>query len=195
MPSRSSLTLVISTLASIAFFRCNANSAETAIDHATHVIDWIVSNDGFYSPKLEFRRSSPDDPKSLPGLFTSSDVSKGEVIFILPHKLLITSDVDGTGEESEDICDTTRNLIKQYKLGEESEYWPYVNYVMDDRHHGDLPCDWSDEGKDLLESIIPHELLPDLQATEISYKEDCDVDEDDVGPLQQFVYLNVVRRR
>jgi hypothetical protein len=188
------LFLVLSALSGI-FFLGNANADETPIDHAKSQIDWIVSNDGFYSPKLEFRRLSPEDPTSPSGLFTSRDISKGEVLIVLPRKLFVTSDVDETGEESEDTCDTVRNLIKQHKMGEESEYWPYVSYVMDDRHKGDLPCDWSDDGKDLLESIIPHELLPGLDATDILYEEECDVDEDDVGTLEQFAYLNVLRRR
>mmetsp|Transcript_37191 Transcript_37191/g.81434 ORF Transcript_37191/g.81434 Transcript_37191/m.81434 type:complete len:1243 (-) Transcript_37191:215-3943(-) len=187
------LFLVLSALSGI-FFLGNANADETPIDHAKRQIDWIVSNDGFYSPKLEFRRLSPEDATSPSGLFTSRDVSKGEVLIVLPRKLFVSSDVDGTGEESEDTCDTVRNLIKQHKMGEESEYWPYVSYVMDDRHKGDLPCDWSDDGKDLLESIIPHELLPHLDATEISYEEECGVDEDDVGTLEQFAYLSVLRR-
>lgn len=191
-----SVVMLAAALVSSIFFLCSANADETPIDHAQRQIDWIVANDAFYSPKLEFRRLSPDDPASSPsGLFASSDVSTGEVLITLPRKLFVTSDVDGTGEESEDICDTVRNLIKQYKLGEESEYWPYVNYVMDDRHKGDLPCDWSEDGKNLLESIIPDQLVPDLEATDISYAEICDVDEDFVGPLDRFAYLNVLRRR
>lgn len=167
----------------------------TNIDHAQSQVDWVKANGGYFNPKIEFHHLNPDDPTSSPsGLFVKDDVAKGEVLMIIPQKCLLRSSEDDATLES--TCDTVRNLVAQYKLGDKSEYWPYVRYIMDDRHRGDLPSEWSEEGKELLESIIPAELLPEFNATDVSFVTDCAVDpsEEEVGPLQEFAHLAVLRR-
>ena len=46
-------------------------------------------------------------------------------------------------------CGTIRNLIKEMKLGDDSDYAPYVNYIID-QNATSLPSFWSDAGKAFL---------------------------------------------
>ena len=172
-----------------------ASNDSTNIDHAQSQVDWVKANGGYFNPKIEFRHLDPDDPTSSPsGLFVNDDVAKGEVLMIIPQKCLLRSSEDDAMLES--TCDTVRNLVAQYKLGDKSEYLPYVRYIMDDRHRGDLPSEWSEEGKELLVSIIPAELLPEFNATDVSFVTECaaDPNEEEVGPLQEIAHLAVLRR-
>lgn len=170
-------------------------AAASEPDHAQSQVNWVLANGGYFNPKLEFHHLDPDDPSSLPsGLFVNDDVTEGEVLMIIPQKCLLKSSEDD--ETLESICDTVRNLVAQYKLGEEGHYWPYVRYIMDDRHRGDLPSEWSKEGRELLESIIPAQVLPKFNATDVSFVADCEVDPDEegTGPLEEFANLAVLRR-
>jgi len=172
-----------------------ASNDPEVIDHAQSQVDWLKANGGYFNPKIVFRHLDPDDPTSSPsGLFVDGDVAEGEVLMIIPHKCLLKSSEED--ETLQSTCDTVRNLVSQYKLGEKSHYWPYVRYVMDDRHRGDLPSEWSKEGKELLESIIPAEALPGFNATDASFVRECEADpnEEEVGPLQEFSHLAVLRR-
>ena len=173
-----------------------AASEPDVIDHhAQNQVNWVQANGGYFNPKLEFHHLDPDDTSSSPsGLFVNNDVAEGEVLMIIPQKCLLKSSEDD--ETLESICDTVRNLVAQYKLGEEGHYWPYVRYIMDERHRGDLPSEWSKEGRELLESIIPAGLLPEFNATDVSFVAHCEVDQDEegAGPLEEFAHFAVLRR-
>lgn len=170
-----------------------AASVTDVIDHAQSQVDWVLANGGYFNPKLEIGHLDPDDPSSSPsGIFVNDDVAEGEVLMIIPHKCLLKSSEDD--ETLESTCETIRNLVAQYKLGEESRYWPYVRYIMDERHKGDLPWGWSKEGKELLESIIPAEVLPEFDATAISLGCEVHPGKEDAGPLEESAHLAVLRR-
>ena len=189
------LCLLLGVLQKLLALAVAAAAASEPIDHAQNQVKWVLANGGYFNPKLEFHHLDPDDPSSSSsGLFVNDDVTEGEVLMIIPQKCLLKSSEDD--ETLESICDTVRNLVAQYKLGEEGHYWPYVRYIMDERHREDLPSEWSKEGRELLESIIPAEVLPEFNATDVSFVANCEVDpdEEDTGPLEEFAHLAVLRR-
>ena len=64
-------------------------------------------------------------------------------------------DIDKEDEEEEEEeenyydsyhCATIHNLIDEMKLGDESHYDLYVNYLLNEPW-GELPSAWSEEGK------------------------------------------------
>jgi len=155
-----------------------------AVDHVDAQIEWIRSKGGIFSSKLEIKRFFVDDPDSPSGLFTKEDVSRGETLMVIPKACLLTSG------GSEETCDTVRNLADEFKLKEESKFWPYVNWVFDPRFKGDLPVTWSGKGKQLLETIVGEELFPHVSLTGIP--EYCWSSPPE--PLEFEAYLAVLRR-
>ena len=69
------------------------------------------------------------------------------------------------------ICDTIQNLITEIRLGADSEFSPYVRFLLD-QEYVQLPSVWSQAGKDLLSHIL-EDGLPSLWATEWSLSEKC----------------------
>lgn len=144
---------------------CSASNSKVNLGQAQ--IEWLRSRGGFFHSKLELQPLFKDDPSNSPvGVFTTADIRKNETLMILPQKCLLTA--EGSG----DICDTTRNLMKQRKLSDESEFAAYVNYIFDGKHKGHLPSSWSDAGKELIHTVVGRELPPD-HLTDISFEEHC----------------------
>eukprot|EP00957_Ditylum_brightwellii_P071372 5426024-Ditylum_brightwellii.AAC.1 len=52
------------------------------------------------------------------------------------------------------------------KLGSESDYAPYVEYLLDSQPPGQIPSAWSDAGKALLEEVLGRDrVLPPFHPT------------------------------
>ena len=51
-------------------------------------------------------------------------------------------------------------MHRQFLLGDESEYAPYINYLKN-QPRGRIPSEWTDAGKHLLRAILDHEDLFD----------------------------------
>lgn len=58
------------------------------------------------------------------GVFARDDIKKGETLMVIPQAYLVTSG------GSKDMCDTACNLVKERKLGKDSKYLPYIDYVL-----------------------------------------------------------------
>ena len=119
------------------------------VNHAEAQIDWVLSHEGgFFSPKLKFQPLNETDPKSTMGVFATENIQKDETLMVIPSACFLTS--EGTGNE----CDTARNLMKERELKSKSKYAPYLDYVFDARHKGQVPSEWSSAGKKLIQTII-----------------------------------------
>lgn len=53
------------------------------------------------------------------------------------------------------IYTALRELYDQFKLGDESKYAPYINYLKN-QPRGRIPSEWTDAGKKLLKTILDH---------------------------------------
>ncbi len=165
-------------------------------EHAAKLISWINEEKGFFSPKLEMRRMDPDDPTSFFGMFAKGDFRQGDLMIRVPPQMILDS--DGFEEHLAMNCGTARNLAKQLKLGNESAYAPYVNYLWDTQPPGQLPSAWSDAGQKLFTKVLKRETgggtfppSEPLSWIEEDWYDDCDGTAD---PTDEYAALLVVQR-
>jgi hypothetical protein len=111
------------------------------------LFDWVELGGGYIHPSLEL--SSGDDPAwVVRGVFATSPIRRGEMIFSLPPNVLMCS----TRHENEQ-CELIDMLTEEFRLGEDSRYWPYVSYLSD--HEVQFPAVWNELELDLLSGMYP----------------------------------------
>ena len=155
----------------------------TAFDHAQAQVDWIRRKGGFFHDKLSFHQdvassgaagssaSSSSSSSVVRGVYVTADIPEGEILMSIPNECLLKS-MWGTGYD----CDTVRNLVRQRRLGAESEFAPYVNYLFDAAHAPGtppLPSAYSDAGKRLLESVLGIEMPTSSTMTKKTWESQC----------------------
>eukprot|EP00978_Attheya_sp_CCMP212_P047318 scaffold421305_cov50-Attheya_sp.AAC.1 len=125
------------------------------------LIEWIRSHkDGIVSEKLEIRRADPKDAASGHAIFIKESIKKGELLYSIPWDLIITPD-DGSYQATAFSCATTRTLIQEAKKGKESYFYPYLRVFEEwDRYKAPLIEDWTEPGKNLLETVTGTRLPP-----------------------------------
>jgi len=173
-----------SVMWSILFTLTVIGTVAADIYHAEAQIEWVRSHGGFFSPKIELQRINKTNPDSAMGVFVTEEVSENETLMMIPHTCVLTTD------ESEDGCDAAQNLVKERRLKNESRYAPYLDYVFDPGHKGQIPSEWSEMGKKLLKTIVGRELTP-YDMADISFQDECDGSGD---PLEEEAYFIVIKR-
>lgn len=136
-------------------------SIVTATSHATQsdIISWVRSKGGSFSEKLEIRKHQ----MGYMGVFATSDISAKETLFNIPHECYIqvfdeaeNMDLDeledATGPYYNNLCKLAHKLMEEMKLGESSEFAPYIAYLKTQKS-GQLPANWSQAGKDTIRKI------------------------------------------
>ncbi|GFH51187.1 hypothetical protein CTEN210_07663 [Chaetoceros tenuissimus] len=147
----------ITVLTAVATFGLSGVNAEAdkAQYHNEALFKWVKSSNGFIHPSLEMRRADPSDSTSMFGLFATGDIKEDTQLFNIPSKLVMK---DPTGAEIEAMqCGLVYELIDHLKKKDESEFAPYVNYLLDTQPAGQLPSAWSDAGRELFMQILGHE--------------------------------------
>ena len=125
---------------------------------------WLNSmKGGYFNAKQEIRRENPDDPTSILGIFAKEQIFEGELLTRVPWNAIIggeeadddgdDDDEDGVQEDPTVPCGTARNLAKELKLGKDSHFGPYVQYLLN-QPQGQLPSAWSPQGKALLATLL-----------------------------------------
>ena len=158
----SALLLALAVL-STTLYTCDAKATTktlTAHEHLTAQVKWLTSpeNNGYFSSKITYNNGA---------MYVTEHVAKDEVLMFIPSKVLFSgsyeknSNKKDEGFNTEGFCDTVHKLAKEYAKGESSYYYPYINYIFDPRHVGDLPQTWTDEGKELLRTVVGTELFGD----------------------------------
>ena len=107
------------------------------------LISWVRSKGGSFSDKIEIRRVNPEDPTSYMGVFVREPIEAKESLFVIPRDCFIhvfdTAETQQTNNEADDIsyetynadlCKLANKLMNEMKLGEKSEYAPYVAYLQ-----------------------------------------------------------------
>ena len=155
------------------------------------MVDWVESSGGLVNPKQEYRREDPNDPSSKFGMFALERIEEGEVLCSIPWKCMIIAGTDDY--DSALHCNTIDLLIQELHKGDESEYAPYVNYLLS-LPAGHIPSAWSDPGKDLLELVLATDLLPPMDAVawlDSEWKDDCNGSDD---PFDQNAAMLLLAR-
>jgi hypothetical protein len=137
------------------------------------IFAWIHhSEGGFYNPKQEFRQ---DEKTGIAGVFAKERIEKNEVLVTVPWDRTLKS--DGPEEEVQMMCcGTVAALAREMRLGDESKFAPYVNY-LNSQDDDQLPSAWTPAGQELLRTIVGGEVeepeIPPAEPTEwLSF--DCD---------------------
>eukprot|EP00547_Thalassionema_nitzschioides_P012345 CAMPEP_0194261054 /NCGR_PEP_ID=MMETSP0158-20130606/45824_1 /TAXON_ID=33649 /ORGANISM="Thalassionema nitzschioides, Strain L26-B" /LENGTH=1291 /DNA_ID=CAMNT_0039001161 /DNA_START=88 /DNA_END=3964 /DNA_ORIENTATION=- len=115
-------------------------------------IDWLRAKGGTFNDKLEIRHADQSDPTSRYGMYATGDIPEDELLIEVPRSCLLTAG-DDTGSYGGMWCPTVRNLIKEMRKGDESDFAPYAKYLKV-QPHGQLPSAWSDAGKELLLEVL-----------------------------------------
>jgi|AntRauTorckE5430_2_1112549.scaffolds.fasta_scaffold02056_3 hypothetical protein len=126
------------------------------------MITWVQSMGGSFSEKVEIKRMDPEDNSSPYGVYAKENIEAKENLMIIPHECYITihdvenMDVDYGWEEAyhNNLCNLAHKLMKEMKLGEESQYAPYIAYLQTQKR-GQLPVNWSENGKEVLKQFYP----------------------------------------
>ncbi len=147
---------------------CLGNSSAASPDPVLKWLDpmvqWIRSKpNGFFSDKIVWKPLDPADPDSGHAMFAAEDIPKDETLMVIPQSVLIKGDTKGS-------CRTVKNLLEEHAKGEDSEWFPYIDYLFGDKNRrGSLPSAWSDNGKLFLKEVIGDSLFPpkfDIQRIE-----------------------------
>ena len=175
------------------------SAAKSPDDHAKAILEWVTSKEGgFFNDKLELRRFDVDDLQSPVGMFAKSDLEENDILLSVPREVLITAE-DDTEEYGGIWCPTAFNLIREMRLGDQSKYAPYVNYLLSQRP-GQLPSAWSAAGKSMLLKLLGQadtddtNDLPPASATnwlDGDWKWECEGSDD---PLAQNAAMLLVQR-
>ena len=111
-------------------------------EHVHAIIDWIETKGGMFHEKLQVRRYDPDDPASPAGLYVTGNIRQGETLMSIPRETLISGKGNASQYNAELWYPTAFALIRELRLGDESTYAPYVNYLLA-QPRGQLPSTWS----------------------------------------------------
>ena len=169
---------------------------ETVVERdslAYPLVSWIRSEGGVFNTKLGIRQVRSGDASSIHGVIANEDIQRGEIILEVPRHLLISLE-DETEEDRTEIdfnCDVVEAFAEELRLGSESQYAPYLDYLLEARRRSTIPSAWSDAGKDLLTLVLGRngdneEYLPPYSPfrwKEEGWREECDGSDD---PLEEF---------
>jgi len=145
------------------------------------------STTGLYSktkiPKNELLLKVPAEYLISHGLKVGDEVlykdTPSDITSINPDLTFVIGDGEETvdykyiqtsnGESVE--CDSVRNLLHEMELGDESEYAPYLNYLLS--RDVKVPSDWSNAGKSALLEIVGDILPPYTLQTK--WESECNI--------------------
>jgi hypothetical protein len=140
---------------------------------ASTMIQWMRTGGGFMNDKIEIRRRIPEDFTSPVGIFAKEDLAEKERLFHVPPHLYISVQHDEivetafvTEEEREDVqtedyfknsCTLSQHLLNETKKYRQSpastRFEPYIRYLEETQHMGQIPATYSAQGKNLLRMI------------------------------------------
>jgi len=142
------------------------------------LIDWIRKQGGIYSSKQEVVTIDGNR-----GVRASEDIEDGEIILQVPWDSIIGAEecTEQAIEEEQELseeelqeeenspslgghCRAVRALYAEVEKGTESKFAPHITYLFgDDKNEPvvpSIPALWSKEGRDFLDDIQDHGLLP-----------------------------------
>mmetsp|Transcript_18506 Transcript_18506/g.38012 ORF Transcript_18506/g.38012 Transcript_18506/m.38012 type:complete len:394 (-) Transcript_18506:259-1440(-) len=162
-------TIILSTV-------CLGTTAAAEFAGHNKIVSWIRLKGGSFSEKLEIRRVDPADPTSYWGIFAKENIAAKEDLFNIPtecyiHIFDIAEDMNVEEDDEpylKNACKLAHKLKEEMKLGEKSDYAPYIEYLKTQRP-GQLPSNWSKEGKDVLRKVEPDNEIVDW--IDLNFKE------------------------
>jgi hypothetical protein len=160
----------------------SSSSSPSALTLTQNLIDWIRTREGgIYNPKQEEKTFG--ESNNARGIFASEDIAEGEILLAVPwHSIIgakgatqevMVAEYERKTASDENImvtqCRVVRDLYHEVQKGEASDFAPHLRYLSlldigDDENNNTvvpvIPSMWSEEGRDLLEDINDHGVLP-----------------------------------
>jgi hypothetical protein len=199
-PSSSLSSMFVSATSSVAAERLEE---DILLIKARAQIPWLQTKPGgYFSDKIEIRRANPLDRTSRMGFFAAVDLEADELLMTIPKEAIIEG-IPTTADpktESWFECDTAHKLSQEMRLGSNSTYSGYVEYLLE-QSPGQIPSAWSSAGQDLLLEVLGQDEdgdgpLPPLGAVNWMKErnEACGGGEMMEDPLEKFAALMLLQR-
>jgi len=115
------------------------------VNHGARQVDWVRTNGGFVTDKIEIRKLTHVDNSHSYGVFAVQDIDESDLLLTIPRSCLLQTFED-------DSCDTVDLLAREMRKGDKSFWEPYISYLKT-QPYGQLPSLWSDAGKEALSYI------------------------------------------
>ncbi|KAG7355308.1 spermine/spermidine synthase domain containing protein [Nitzschia inconspicua] len=120
---------------------------------ARAILEWIQSDEeAFVHDKQIVRRSIDGDINSPIGIFASDEIEKGSLLVRIPWKFIIQS--DNPNDTGQLPCGTVHALMRELNLGNESQFAPYVDYLLHEPDDHTIPSRYSENGQRLMLQIV-----------------------------------------
>lgn len=173
------------------FQKVAGNRVDQSLALGQATMEWIADTEkcpgGFVHPAL-FLQHINQDPSLPIGMFTHQALSKDTIVLSIPASCTI----DSGESQSEDYCDTARNLQKHLLLSQtkegmnQSDFAPYLRYLLETQPYGLLPATWSKSGQDLLSEMLEgsHLPLPPFDPKGWHWLDYCDIAEEEEYAFQ-----------
>ncbi|CAJ1955507.1 unnamed protein product [Cylindrotheca closterium] len=120
-----------------------------------NMVKWSIEQGGYIHPYVEIRRWDPSDPSSYFGAFVNGPVKKDELLIKIPGSIEIQIDDFfrmGKLPYSDVVCELAWTLKREYELGEDSKFAPYIEYIKTQSKY-QIPAMWTDVGKSLITKV------------------------------------------
>jgi hypothetical protein len=164
------------------------------------LIEWINSNGGFIHPNA---RIGLDPTGQYRGVFvrsideggTEKGIEDDDIIATIPWDLIVAPH-NYRFRDYRTSCDALHEMHRQFQLGDESKYAPYINYLKN-QPVGLIPSEWSEPGKRLLRRILDQDGysgLPPFDALdrfEQIWMKECNGED---SPLARAAFFQVTSR-
>ena len=122
------------------------------LEGARAIFEWIAASEGgIVSPKQEVRRAVPGN-KNTPLIVAATErIEVGEIMVRVPWSHIVKP--DNPDDDGQLPCTTATSLAREMKLGKDSQYGPYVEYLNGESPHG-IPSVWSPKARELFEQVV-----------------------------------------
>ena len=133
------------------------------LEGARAIFEWVAASEGgIVSPKQEVRRMVPGD-KNTPLIVAATERIEAEEIMVrVPWSNIVTP--DNPDDDGQLPCTTATALAREMKLGKDSKYGPYVEYLNGESAQG-IPSVWSPEARELFRQVVGKNEIPPGRAT------------------------------
>eukprot|EP00978_Attheya_sp_CCMP212_P011325 scaffold27962_cov52-Attheya_sp.AAC.3 len=124
------------------------------------LVDWIRSRGGFINDRQEVRPVDPNDPASDFGIFATEDIEEDTILLSIPWDLILKPEAGLEYNINGLTCEAAKALAKEIRLGDSSEFSPFIGYLLDSHETQALPETFSDAGIKLLQTVLGKHLSP-----------------------------------
>eukprot|EP00978_Attheya_sp_CCMP212_P003283 scaffold6794_cov46-Attheya_sp.AAC.3 len=138
---------------------CSRKKSSKFDDALLGEIEWLRQAGGVFHEHQEVRFEDPNDQYSGYGVFATELIPNGELLARIPWRLIIKPPEGLKYKKSALTCATVDALIKEIRLGDESDFAPFVNRLNENPASA-IPESWTSKGLKMLKTLVGMDLPP-----------------------------------